>query len=198
MIKLVNFIVKFVIFWLLVNLICVYLQIYQINNNNFMAKLKLNEEQKQFDEDLTTFWSRHNPENIEKDFINCTTTTIAIATRFNTALCDYIVGQNIPYHIKNESFNAFIKGYPTLTRHVKAGCDSITIKLLDNWPGLYIQAVQWDILYDNEGAEGDEHHEYRQRVEEAAVNLGYDSFKDLFLGMFHTNFIYIYQTLHNA
>lgn len=189
MIKSVNFIVKFIIFWLLVNLICVYIQIYQINNFKSMsssASSDLTPEQER-QREITDLVKNNSTENIKHEQGIAVKSMVKLAKNMNKIFMEYIVGLNEPHHLTNPDLKSWLLSFNEIQRFINGGQSGIIHLLAINGPLIALQTVQYE-KYENVSEDDDEETiAWRDEVEELLEQTDYGGMNpllNLITGMF--------------
>ena len=187
--KSVNFIVKFIIFWLLVNLIAVYLQIYQINNFKSMSSSPsshVTPEQKR-QREITDLVRVNSTENIKHEQGLAVESMVKLATDMNKIFMEYIVGDNEPHHLTNPDLKSWLLRFNEIKRFINGGQSGIIHLLGINAPLIALQTVQYE-KYENVLEDHDaETNAWKDKVcdlLDATEYDGMDSLFNLIKGMF--------------
>ena len=182
MVKLVNFIVRFVEFWLLANLIGVYLQIYQINNFKSMsssAPPHLTPEQAR-QREITDFVTQHSTDSIKHEQGVAVKSMVKLAKHMNKIFIEYIVGSNEPHHLTNSALKSWLLSFNQIKRFVNGGESGIIHLLGINAPLIALQTVQY-VKYENASEDDDEETiTWRDKVTDLLEDTKYDGLRPLF------------------
>lgn len=189
MVKLINFIVRFVEFWLLANLIAVYLQIYQINNFKSMSSsapphLTAQQERQR---EITHFVEVNSTDSIKHEQGVAVESMVNLAKQINKIFIEYIVGSNEPHHLTNPALKSWLLSFNQIKRFVNGGPSGIIHLLGINGPLIALQTVQY-VKYENTLEYDDaETNAWRDKVDDLLEDTEYaglHSLLNLIKGMF--------------